>query len=124
MTDPRSNPFPRRHSVPARLAFVLVALIAVAGCKGTTPIKEILDDPARFGTETVRIAGDVTESVGVLGSGVYQVDDGTGTITVISKAGGVPRQGAKVGVEGTVKPAFTLGSRTLTVLMEERRRAP
>lgn len=101
-----------------------VLLVTLAGCKGTTPIKEILDDPSRFGSETVRIAGDVTESVGVLGSGAYQVNDGTGTITVVSKVGGVPRQGAKVGVEGTVKPAFTLGSQTLTVLMEERRRAP
>jgi hypothetical protein len=101
-----------------------VLLVTLAGCKGTTPIKEILDDPSRFGSETVRIQGDVTESVGVLGTGAYQVDDGTGTITVVSQSGGVPRQGAKVGVEGTVRPAFTLGSQTLTVLMESKRVAP
>lgn len=101
-----------------------VLLVTLAGCKGTTPIKEILDDPSRFGSETVRIKGDVTESVGVLGTGAYQVNDGTGTITVVSQSGGVPRQGAKVGVEGTVRPAFTLGSQTLTVLMEAKRVSP
>jgi hypothetical protein len=124
VTDPRTNPFSRRRLAPARLALVLVALIAVAGCKGATPIKEILDDPARFGTEKVRIEGNVTESVGLLGSGIYEVDDGTGKIAVVSKGGGVPRQGARVGVEGTVKPAFTIGSQSLTVLMEGRRIAP
>ena len=124
MTAPRSTPFPRRLLAPALLVLVLVAMIAVAGCKGTTPIKEILDDPSRFGTETVRIKGDVTESMGVLGTGAYQVNDGTGTITVVSQAGGVPRQGAKVGVEGTVKPAFALGSQTVTVLMEVKRVSP
>ena len=105
------------------LAVLSVAGLA-AGCKGTTPIKELLDDPARFGTETVRIQGEVKESVGVLGTGVYELDDGTGTIPVVTRSGGVPRQGAKVGVEGTVRPAFTLGSKTLTVFMEEKRVTP
>jgi len=103
---------------------LLLGTLAVAGCKDTTPIKDILDDPARFGTETLRIQGEVKESVGVLGSGVYELNDGTGTIAVVSKTGGVPRQGAKVGVEGTVRPAFTLGSQSLTVFMEEKRVSP
>jgi hypothetical protein len=32
--------------------------------------------------------------------------------------------GAKVGVEGTFRSAFTLGSRTVAVLMEQRRKSP
>ena len=111
MTETHPNLSTRRLRLPLRLALVLVAMMAVAGCKGATPIKQILDDPARFGSEKVRIEGNVTESVGLLGSGIYEVDDGTGKIAVVSKdGGGVPRQGARVGVEGTVKPAFTVGS--------------
>jgi hypothetical protein len=103
---------------------LLLGTLAASGCRDTTPIRDILDDPARFGTETLRIQGEVKESIGVLGTGVYELDDGTGTIAVVSKAGGVPRQGARVGVEGTVRPAFTLGSQTLTVFMEEKRVSP
>ena len=101
-----------------------VLLVTLAGCKGTTPIKEILDDPGRFGTKPVRIAGTVTNAVGVLGVGAYRVQDDTGTITVVSKTNGVPREGAKVGVEGTVQAGYTLGTQTLTVLSETKRYQP
>lgn len=95
-------------------------LVALAGCKGATPIKDVLDDPGRF-TQPVRIAGTVTQSVGILGIGAYRVKDDTGTITVVSKTNGVPREGAEVGVEGTVKSGYTLGTETLTVLLESKR---
>jgi len=116
---------PRRRLGRALLAMLLLAAVVVSGCKdSTTPIKDILDDPARFQDEKVRIQGDVTSSVGVFGTGAYEVSDGTGRIVVVSKAGGVPREGARVGVEGVVRPGFTLGTQTLTVLMEERRINP
>ena len=113
---------PRRPFALVALA-TLVALSFVGCNKDTTKIKDILDDPARF-TESVRIEGDVKESLGVLGTGAYEVDDGTGSIVVVAQTGGVPRKGAHVGVEGTVKPGFTLGTQTLTVIMEEKRVTP
>ena len=113
----------RRHSTLRMLVLplALLALGTLAGCKGTTPIKDLLDDPARFQGQTVRIAGTVTESVGVLTVGAYKLQDDTGTITVVSKSSGVPRRGAKVAVEGQVKAGFTLGSESLTVFVEDRR---
>ena len=102
-----------------------VALLVLAACPGTTPIKELLDDPGRYDDKVVRIAGNVKQSVGALGFGAYEVDDGTGTLTVVSQSGGgTPRVGAKVGVEGTFKSAFTLGSRSIAVLMEKQRKSP
>jgi hypothetical protein len=101
------------------------ALLIIAACPGTTPIKELLDDPGRFEDKVVRIAGEVKQSVGALGYGAYEVNDGTGTLTVVSQSGGgTPRVGAKVGVEGTFKSAFTLGSRSIAVLMEKQRKSP
>ena len=121
-------PIVRRLVSPARPAFrwlgysaLLLVVLAGAGCKGTTSISEILDDPSRFTDQKVRIAGDVTASVGVFGTGMYEVDDGTGTLAVVAKGGGVPRQGAKIAVEGRIRPGFTLGTQTLTVMIEERR---
>jgi hypothetical protein len=93
-----------------RTVAVLGALLLTA-CPGTKSIKELLDDPSRFDGKTVRIAGDVKQSVGALGVGAYQVSDGTGTLTVVSQGGnGTPRVGARVGVEGTFRSAFTLGT--------------
>ena len=104
---------------------VALAVIALAGCKGgVTPIQTLLDDPGRFDKQTVRIAGTVGNSIGVMGYGAYQVDDGTGTLTVVSQQGGAPREGAKVGVEGEFRSAFTLGDRTAAVLMEAKRFTP
>ena len=101
-----------------------IGLVLLTACPGVKPISELLDDPGRFDGQTVRIAGEVQESIGVLGVGVYQIDDGTGTLTVVSKAGnGTPRVGAKVGVEGEFRSAFTLGSRTVAVLIEQKRRS-
>ena len=117
-------PFAARLARSLGAALFLVALVALPGCKGTTPIKELLDDPSRFKDQTVRISGNVTSSIGALGAGVYQVDDGTGKIHVVAKSGGVPREGAKVGVEGKVEQGFTLGTQSLTVLVEEKRVSP
>lgn len=129
MTHPRplpsSAPSRRRRLARALLGTLVLAAVALAGCKdSTTPIKDILDDPARFQDGKVRIQGEVTSSVGVFGTGAYEVSDGSGKIVVVSKSGGVPREGARVGVEGVVRPGFTLGTQTLTVLMEERRFTP
>jgi hypothetical protein len=107
-----------------RLAFATLAALAVISCKGTTPIKTLLDDPGRFNGKTVRIMGTVELAAGALGVGAYQVNDGSGTLTVVSSAGGAPREGASVGVEGTLRSAFTIGNQSATVLVEDRRYTP
>lgn len=112
-----------------RTILVLALLAAgafAAGCKGggTTEIKALLDDPARFDRTTVRIAGTVKSAIGVLGYGAYEVDDGTGTLPVVTNEGGAPREGATVGVEGEFRSAFTLGTKTAAVVVEKRRYTP
>lgn len=116
--DSRRRPF-------ARPWFVAMATVLVLrSCGGTTPIKTLLDDPSRYDGKTVRIVGNVEGSVGVLGVGGYKVNDGTGTLPVVTQSGGTPRNGARVGVEGTFRSAFTLGSTTAAVLVEKRRYTP
>lgn len=100
----------------------VLAIILLAACPDTKTIKQLLDDPSRYDGKTVRIVGDVTSSAAVLGYGGYQVKDGTGTITVVLEGGtsGAPRTGAKVGVEGTFRSAFTVGGTTAAVIMEKQ----
>jgi len=111
-----------------RIASTLLLAVFLAGCKKSelqvTPIKALLDDPPRFDKQTVRIAGEVTRSLGVLGYGAYEVDDGTGTIPVVTKENGAPRTGAHVGVEGEFRAAFTLTTTTAAAIVEKGRYTP
>ena len=108
--------------------FLVVATLVVAtvvGCKGSvTPIKTMLDDPSLYDKHVVRIAGTVSKSAGVFGYGAYEVDDGTGSIPVVSDKGGAPREGARVGIEGEFRSAFTLGTQSGAVILERRRFTP
>ena len=84
----------------------------------------LLDDPSRFDKQTVRIAGRVGNAVGVMGYGAYTVDDGTGSLMVVTKENGAPREGATVGVEGEFRSAYTVGEHSGAVLLEHQRFTP
>lgn len=115
------------EDVRSRAVTVVAALLAAAawgGCASATPIGELLDDPHRFDGETVRVEGEVKGSVGLPGPGIYRLDDGTGTLPVVSRRGGAPRSGARVAVEGEFRAAFTIGPESLAVLVEKERSEP
>ena len=100
-------------------------VVLVGGCKtGLTPISQLLNDPGQYDHKTVRVAGKVTHAIGILGYGGYQIDDGSGQITVVTKSGGAPREGAEVGVEGEFRSGFTLGTETVAAVIEKRRFTP
>lgn len=109
-------------SLAAKILVGLYGLVLLTGCAGTTRIGNLLDDPAEYDGENVRVEGEVTRTLGVpLVGGTYDVDDGTGTLTVITDAGAVPREGADVSVRGTFRAVFTLGARSVSVLQERDR---
>jgi len=113
--------------VSNRVLALSVALL-LAGCKSSdlqvTTIKTLLDDPGRFDKQVVRVAGNVTRSLGVMGYGAYELDDGTGTIPVVTQENGAPRTGAHVGVEGEFRSAFQLGATTAAAIVEKGRYTP
>lgn len=115
----------KRRAVVECLTATLLLGVLVAGCtKQTIPIRTLLDDPGRYDHETVRISGTVESAIGVLGYGAYRVNDDTGVLTVVTNSGGAPREGAKVGVEGEFRAAFTLGTETVAALVESKRMEP
>ena len=113
---------PYNRSFP-RLVLASVALLALTACAGVTSINELMANPGRYDGKTVRVQGTVKQAAGALGVGGYQIDDGTGTLTVISEQGGIPTTGARISVKGTFEALATLGSRSLAVLREESRDA-
>jgi hypothetical protein len=80
----------------------------LSACGGTIRIARINADPSRFQNRDVRVAGQVTNSFGALGTGGYQIDDGSGKIFVVSTGTGVPNKGSRVTVSGTVVNGATI----------------
>ena len=103
---------------------VLVALVSVACAarNATVPIRSLLDNPSEYDGKTVAASGKVTEAAGALGLGTYRINDGTGSLMVVSSQGGAPRQGAQVDVEGIFRAVFTVGTRSGAVLEERKRK--
>ena len=97
-----------RYQRYALLAVVVLWALAMSGCEQKT-INEIRANPSRYANHEVSVAGTVTRSYSVLGKGVYEIEDGTGRLWVVSEKG-VPREGAKVIVEGTIRDAYNFGS--------------
>ena len=101
-----------------RLTVLLLSAVLLAACAPLT-IGRITADPSRFQNRSVRVSGTVTNSVGLLGKGGYQLDDGTGKIYVISGKG-VPSRGSRVTVTGRVSPgAEVLGTPVGVTIREE-----
>jgi hypothetical protein len=87
-----------------RAAWLLLAGLSLStlACAGTT-INHILAEPQHYTRKSeVTLKGDVVESMSLLGHGAYKLDDGTGSIWVISTQG-VPRRGARVKVHGRIR---------------------
>ena len=100
-----------------KLTILLAAAILLGGCAPVT-IGRINADPSHFRNRTVRVTGTVTNSVGLMGKGGYQLEDSTGRIYVISGKG-VPSRGSKVTVTGRVAPGAEVLGTALGVAIRE-----
>lgn len=101
-----------------KIMLAMAAALVLSGC-GTVRIGRILADPSRYQNRSVAVEGRVTNVVGALNVGVYQVDDGTGKIFVVSNRG-VPTRDARVKVDGTVTPGVNIMGRSLGTAIRER----
>jgi len=101
-----------------RLAILVPCLLLLAACAPVT-IGRITADPSRFRNKTVKVSGTVTNSVGAMGKGGYQIDDGTGKIYVISGSG-VPSRGSRVEVTGRVSPGVEVLGTPVGVAIREQ----
>jgi hypothetical protein len=87
--------------------FVVVVGIFAAACPDRVSIGDIEANPSRYQNKEVAIAGTVQDSYGVnipgtrVRGGAYKIDDGTGSIWVVTEEG-VPTKGAQIGVKGII----------------------
>jgi hypothetical protein len=104
-----------------RMGIVLLMLTLVLfGCGWHTHISEINDRPQDYEDKQVSIKGKVIETLSIpfVQKGLYQMDDGSGKIWVISQSR-IPSRGEKVVVKGEVKTGFSIGNRTFGTIVAE-----
>ena len=115
-----------------KLAFLLMSLtvlsvLILTGCPERTSIADIQANPSRYENKQVAIAGTVKDSYGVsipgtpIRGGAYKIDDGTGSIWVISEDT-VPTKGARIGVKGRVASAVNWNGKNYGLGMYEQGR--
>ena len=100
------------------LLFILV--FTVFGCSWYTRVSEINDKSQEYKDKQVSIKGKVVETLSIpfVQKGLYQMDDGSGKIWIVSQKR-VPFRGEKVTVKGKVKTGFTIGKRTFGMVIVE-----
>ena len=107
-------------------AAMLTVVLLVSGCAARqVRIVELKDQPARYNNKSVRVTGMVTSSFGIplVPFQIYNVDDGSGEISVISNSGRAPARGTRVQVKGKLGEVAVLGGRSIGLhLREEDRR--
>jgi len=92
-------------------------LVGMNACSGTMRIKDLLDRPSEYDGKKVKVEGTVTQSVGMLGAGAYEIDDGTGKIYVIASGQGVPKTGDKTKAEGRFESVFSILGQTVAAIV-------
>ena len=104
------------------ISVIVAGALALTACPSKTTIAKINQNPSRYQNQQVGLIGTVTDSYGVLGNGIYELDDGTGRIWVMTTRG-VPTKGTRIGVSGRAHTGVSFGGRTYgLVLQEEQRR--
>lgn len=105
------------------ITLVLGFSILATACPSRVNIGKILANPSKYSQKEVVIAGRVTNSFGIaMLGGIYQIDDGTGSIWVLTNKG-VPSKGAEVGLKGRVQEGMSYSGRSygLGVVEQERK---
>jgi hypothetical protein len=87
---------------------VLATALTSTACASRS-INQVLADPSRYRDREVKLSGAVVDSYSFVNRGAYRIDDGTGSLWVVSNTG-VPRKSARVRVTGTIREGFNVGS--------------
>ena len=103
----------------------ILAVVLLAGCAARqVRIAELKDQPTKYTDKSVRVTGRVTNSFGIplVPFQVYNVDDGTGEIAVVSRSGRAPATGTRIEVKGKVSEVAVIGGRSIGLHIEEDER--
>ena len=108
-----------------RLPVVLLSAFLITGCAARgVRIAELKDQPGKYDDKKVSVTGVVTSSWGIplVPFQLYNLDDGTGEITVLSRTGRAPSKGSRVQVKGRINEFAQFGGRSIGLHINEEDR--
>ena len=109
-----------------RLSIARLGALLIAGCAArSVRVADLKGEPGRYDDRSVSLTGTVTSSFGIplVPFQFYNIDDGTGSITVLSRSGrGAPLKGSRIQVKGKVSQVGTFGGRSVGLHIEEQSR--
>ena len=97
-------------------AVALMSAVLISGCAArSVRVAELKDRPDRYEDKTVSVTGVVTSSFGIplVPFQMYNIDDSSGEITVVSRGSRSPTKGARVRVKGKVSEVAVFGGRSI-----------
>ncbi len=98
----------------------LLVLLGLCQCSGllSTKIADIRNNPRHYADKEVTVSGEVTGTFSLVVVKYFTLRDNTGEITIVTQRP-LPKEGEHLRVRGTVREAFSLGSESLLVIVEE-----
>jgi hypothetical protein len=104
------------------LVFAGALAIVSSACATGASIGQVKTNPGRYVDRSVTVHGTVTSSWGIplVPLKMYQVDDGTGEILVVTDEERIPSRGARVRVTGKVGEFAMIGGRSIGLHLRER----
>ena len=105
-----------------RLLWIAVVSLLAVGCGArSVRIAELKNQPDKYHNKTVSVSGVVTNSFGIplVPFQLYNIDDGSGEITVVSRANRSPTKGARLQVKGKVNELAVVGGRSIGLHLDE-----
>jgi hypothetical protein len=107
------------------LPVAILAAFLITGCAARgVRVAELKDQPTKYADKTVSVTGVVTSSWGIplMPFQLYNVDDGSGEITVLSRNGRTPARGTRVEVKGEIREVAVFGGRSVGLHLQEEDR--
>jgi hypothetical protein len=108
---------------------VLCCTVAYNGCSSlhdleNQAVKDVLANPRQFNNREIAVTGVVGNNFAVMGLGYFRLlgDDGS-ALTVLSNQG-MPAQGKRVTIHGTLRQAYAIGRDQMVVLVETPKPEP
>ena len=106
----------------SQLTLAIVTAVLITGCAAHgVRVAQLQDRPDKYANKSVSVTGVVTSSWGIplVPFQLYKVDDGSGEITVVSRAGRAPRKGSRVRVHGRVNELGNFGGNSVGLHIQE-----
>jgi hypothetical protein len=101
---------------------VPLVLFLLSQCSMSTKIADIRNNPRQYTDKEVTVSGEVTGTFSLVVIKYFILRDNTGEITIVTQRP-LPKEAERLKVRGVVREAFSIGSESLLVIVEEPQRA-